>query len=38
MQASPDSKTALPYTDKPLLNDPQDFHFAIIADRTGGER
>ena len=38
MQASSDSKTVLPYTDKPLLNDPQDFHFAIIADRTGGER
>ncbi|MBO4526228.1 MAG: metallophosphoesterase, partial [Victivallales bacterium] len=38
MQASSDSKIALPYTDKPLLDNPQDFHFAIIADRTGGER
>lgn len=27
-----------PYSAKPLLDDPQDFHFAIIADRGGGER
>ena len=27
-----------PWTDKPFLDDPQEFHFAVIADRTGGER
>lgn len=30
--------TPKPYSDKPLLDDPQDFHFAIIGDRSGGER
>ena len=29
---------AVPYTEKPFLNDPDEFHFAIIADRGGGER
>lgn len=28
----------LPYTSKPFLDAPEDFHFAIIADRGGGER
>ena len=27
-----------PWTDKPFLDDPQEFHFAVMADRTGGER
>lgn len=27
-----------PWTDKPFLDDPQEFHFAIIGDLTGGER
>ena len=27
-----------PYTDKPLLDDPEEFHFAIVSDRTGDER
>ena len=27
-----------PWTDKPFLDDPQEFHFAIISDLTGGER
>lgn len=29
---------AAPFTRKPLLDDPMEFHFAIIPDRTGGER
>lgn len=29
---------AKPWTDKPFLDDPQEFHFAVVADRTGGER
>lgn len=29
---------AVPFTDKPFLDTPEDFHFAVIADRTGGER
>ena len=29
---------AKPWTDKPFLDDPQEFHFAIIGDLTGGER
>lgn len=29
---------ALPYTDKPHLDNPLDFHFAVIPDRSGGER
>lgn len=28
----------VPYTEKPILNDDQDFHFAIVPDRSGGER
>ena len=32
------ANSALPWTDKPFLDDPQEFHFAIIADRTGDER
>lgn len=31
-------KGAKPWTDKAFLDDPQEFHFAIVADRTGGER
>ena len=27
-----------PWTDKDFLNDPKDFQFAIVADRTGGAR
>ena len=27
-----------PWTDKPTLNDPSRFHFAIMTDRTGGHR
>ena len=27
-----------PWTDEKFLDDPQEFHFAIIGDRTGGER
>ena len=27
-----------PWTDKDFLNDPKDFQFAIVADRTGGPR
>jgi hypothetical protein len=27
-----------PWTDKPFLDDPEEFHFAVIGDRTGGER
>ena len=27
-----------PWTDKEILDDPQEFHFAIVADRTGGAR
>lgn len=27
-----------PWTDKPVLNDPQRFQFAIMTDRTGGHR
>lgn len=30
--------TPKPYSDKPLLNNPQEFHFAILGDRGGGER
>jgi hypothetical protein len=29
---------AKPWTDKEFLDDPKEFHFAIVADRTGGER
>ena len=29
---------AKPWTDKAFLDDPQEFHFAVVADRTGGER
>ena len=29
---------AKPWTDKKFLDDPQEFHFAIIGDLTGGER
>ena len=29
---------AKPWTDKPFLDDPQEFHFAVIGDLTGGER
>ena len=29
---------AKPWTNKPFLDDPQEFHFAIIGDLTGGER
>lgn len=28
----------IPWTHIPLRNDPADFQFAILADRTGGER
>lgn len=31
-------ETPTPYSQKPLLDNAQDFHFAIIADRGGGER
>lgn len=27
-----------PWTNESFLNDPQEFHFAVIPDRTGGER
>ena len=27
-----------PWTDKPFLNDPHDFQFALVSDRTGGVR
>lgn len=27
-----------PWTGKPFLDDPQEFQFAVVADRTGGER
>ena len=27
-----------PWTSEAFLNDPQEFHFAVIGDRTGGER
>ena len=29
---------AEPWTGKPILDDPQEFHFAIVPDRMGGER
>ena len=29
---------AVPWSGKPVLDDPQEFHFAIVADRTGRER
>ena len=35
--SSPPGKV-LPYTDKPFLDSPEDFHFAIIGDRSGSER
>ena len=35
---SPEKGKVLPYTDKPFLDAPEDFHFAIIADRGGSER
>ena len=38
MNGNEGKTTARPYTDKPLLNDPQDFKFAVVPDRTGGER
>ena len=30
--------TAKPWTNKPVLNDPKRFHFAVMTDRTGGHR
>ena len=30
--------TPKPYSDKPLLDNPQEFHFAILGDRGGGDR
>ena len=35
---SPTTGTARPWTDRPFKNDPVDFQFAIVADRTGGCR
>lgn len=29
---------AKPWTDKPFLDDPGEFHFAVVSDRTGGAR
>lgn len=29
---------AKPWSAKPFLSDPEEFHFAVIGDRTGGER
>jgi len=29
---------ARPWSDKPVLNDPSRFHFAVMTDRTGGHR
>ena len=36
--SSPPEGKVLPYTDKPFLDSPEDFHFAIIGDRSGSER
>ena len=33
-----DAAGSVPYTRKPLLDDPQEFHFAVIGDRGGAER
>ena len=35
---SPLTVSPLPWTDKPLANEPGTFHFAIVADLAGGER
>lgn len=35
---TPLKEPPLPWTDQPLANDPGTFHFAIVADLTGGER
>ena len=34
----PDLSGPRPWSDKPVLNDPERFHFAIMSDRTGGHR
>lgn len=34
----PDLDLHIPVTDRPLQNDPDDFQFVIVADRTGGHR
>ena len=34
----PDLSGPRPWSDKPVLNDPDRFHFAIMSDRTGGHR
>jgi len=35
---SPSVGQATPWTDRPVNNDPSDFHFAIVSDRNGGHR
>lgn len=34
----PETGSAKPWSDKPVLNDPERFQFAIVTDRTGGHR
>ena len=34
----PGPTSPTPWTDAPVLDDPDDFHFAIVSDRTGGAR
>ena len=34
----PDLVGAKPWSDKPVLNDPERFQFAVVTDRTGGHR
>ena len=34
----PDMGMPIPVTDRPVQNDPDDFQFVIVADRTGGHR
>ena len=38
MDSNEIKKNPKPFTDKPILNDPQEFKFAVVPDRTGGER
>ena len=35
---STDSSEKVPWTSKPVLDNPMNFHFAIVSDRTGGHR
>lgn len=35
---APEADARIPRTEKPFLNDPEDFQFVVVGDRTGGHR